>query len=307
MPVDPQLQPLLDALAAGNAPSISDLEPVAARELMAAMPSMGRAIEVASVEDRVLPGAAGDIPVRVYTPPGDGPFPFLAWFHGGGWVLGSIEQSDAITRALCAGAECVVLSVDYRLAPEHPFPAGLDDCLAALHWAVDHASELGIDPSRVAVGGDSAGGNLAAASCLVARDRGGLDIGFQLLAYPVTDFDTTTPSMLDNAEGYLLTTSAMAWFYDHYTDPTQRDDPRAAPLRAPDLSGLPPALVVTAEFDPKRDEGEAYGRRLAEAEVPVTISRYDGMIHGFLGMTAYLDRAVDAEAEAVAALQAAFA
>lgn len=307
MPVDPQLQPLLDLLANSGAPSITDLEADAARALMAAMPSMARVVEIDAIADRTIPADGHDIPIRVYTPPGEGPFPILVWFHGGGWVLGSIEQSDPVARALCKGAGCVTVSVEYRLAPEHPFPAGLDDCMAALRWTVEHAAELGGDGSRVAVGGDSAGGNLAAAACLVARDEGGPDLCFQLLVYPVTDFDTTTRSMVDNAEGFMLTTDAMQWFYDHYTRPSQRGEPLAAPLRAPDLAGLPPALVITAEFDPLRDEGEAYGRRLAEAGVPTTISRYDGMIHGFLGMTRYLDGARAADAEAAATLQQAFA
>ncbi len=307
MPVDPQLQPLLDLLANSGAPSITDLEADAARALMAAMPSMARVVEIDAIADRTIPADGHDIPIRVYTPPGEGPFPILVWFHGGGWVLGSIEQSDPVARALCTGADCVTVSVEYRLAPEHPFPAGLDDCMAALRWTVEHAAELGGDAARVAVGGDSAGGNLAAAACLVARDEGDPDLCFQLLVYPVTDFDTTTRSMVDNAEGFMLTTEAMRWFYDHYTQPSQRGEPRAAPLRAPDLAGLPPALVITAEFDPLRDEGEAYGRRLAEAGVPTTISRYDGMIHGFLGMTRYLDGARAADAEAVAALKQAFA
>lgn len=307
MPVDPQLQPLLDLLANSGAPSITDLEADAARALMAAMPSMARVVEIDAIADRTIAADGHDIPIRVYTPPGEGPFPILVWFHGGGWVLGSIEQSDPVARALCKGAGCVTVSVEYRLAPEHPFPAGLDDCMAALRWTVEHAAELGGDGSRVAVGGDSAGGNLAAAACLVARDEGGPDLCFQLLVYPVTDFDTTTRSMVDNAEGFMLTTEAMQWFYDHYTQPSQRGEPLAAPLRAPDLAGLPPALVITAEFDPLRDEGEAYGRRLAEAGVPTTVSRYDGMIHGFLGMTRYLDGARAADAEAVATLQQAFA
>ncbi len=306
MAVDPQLQPLLDLLAGSNAPRIHELEVAEARALMAAMPSMARAVEVAAVRDLSAPGPNGEIPVRVYTPPGSGPFPLLVWFHGGGWALGSLEQSDATARALCAGAGCVTASVDYRLAPEHPFPEPLEDCYAALCWAVAHADELHADASRTALGGDSAGGNLAAASALLARELDGPDLCLQLLVYPVTDFDNTTRSMVDNAEGYLLTAEAMSWFYDQYANPAQRSDWRAAPLRSDDLSRLPAALVITAEFDPLRDEGEAYGRRLADASVPAVVSRYDGMIHGFFAMTAHVDRARDAEAEAVAALRRAF-
>ena len=306
MSVDPQLQPFLDLLASSGSPAITDLQPDAARALMANLRGGARAVEVHAVHDRTVPGPAGAVPVRVYCPPGDGPFPALVWFHGGGWVLGSIDESDPVARGLSVAADCVVISVGYRLAPEHPFPAGLDDCVAALRWCADHAGELGIDGDRLAVGGDSAGGNLAAAAAMVARDTGGPPLRLQVLVYPVTDFDVTTPSMVDNAEGYLLTRDAMQWFYDHYTDPSQRDDPRAAPLRATELAGLPPALVLTAEFDPLRDEGEAYARRLVDAGVDATVSRYDGMIHGFLGMTALCDRAVEAEAEVGAALRVAF-
>ena len=307
MPVDPQLQPLLDLLANSDAPAFNTLEPEQARAFMANLRAGARVVEGPVVADRSVPGPGGDVPVRTYVPPeGEGPFPLLVWFHGGGWVLGDLEDADAICRALCLGARCVVVSVDYRLAPEHPFPAGLEDCRAALSWAVEHAADLAVDPTRVAVGGDSAGGNLAAAVALLARDEGGPELCFQLLVYPVTDFDDATPSMVDNAEGYLLTADAMRWFYDHYIEPHERDDHRAAPLRAGDLAGLPPALVLTAEFDPLRDEGEAYGRRLAEAGVPTTVSRYDGLIHGFVSMTAFCDRAAEAEVEAARALADAF-
>lgn len=306
MPVDPQLQPLLDLLATSGVPPITTLEPDAARALMAAMKRNARPVEVHAVTDHTADGPGGDVRVRVYTPEGDGPFPLLVWLHGGGWVLGSVDESDPVARGLSVAGGCVVASVEYRLAPEHPFPAGLEDCWSALRWCVEHADALRVDPTRVAVGGDSAGGNLAAVCTHLARDTGGPDLCFQLLVYPVVDFDLTTPSMVDNAEGYLLSRAVMEWFYDHYTDPTQRTDPRAAPLRADDLSGLPPALIITAEYDPLRDEGEAYGRRLAEAGVPVTVSRYDGMIHSFFSMTAFADRAVEAEAEAGAALRRAF-
>lgn len=307
MPVDPQLQPLLDLLATSGAPPITTLEPDAARALMAAMKRNARPVEVHAVADHRAEGPGGLVQLRVYTPEeGDGPSPLLVWLHGGGWVLGSVDESDPVARGLSVAGGCVVASVEYRLAPEHPFPAGLEDCWAALRWCVEHADDLRIDPTRVAVGGDSAGGNLAAVCTALARDAGGPDLCFQLLVYPVVDFDLTTPSMVDNAEGYLLSRAVMEWFYDHYTAPTQRTDPRAAPLRADDLSGLPPALIITAEYDPLRDEGEAYGRRLAEAGVPVTVSRYDGMIHSFFSMTAFADRAVEAEAEAGAALRRAF-
>jgi len=199
MPVDPQLQPLLDLLATSGAPSITSLQPEAARALMAAMRGNAREVEVHTIADHTAPGPAGDVPVRVYSPAGEGPFPLLVWIHGGGWVLGSVEESDPVARGLSVAADCVVASIEYRLAPEHPFPAGLEDCWAALRWCVDHADDLRVDPDRLAIGGDSAGGNLAAACTVLARDAGGPPLRFQLLVYPVVDFDATTRSMVDNA------------------------------------------------------------------------------------------------------------
>jgi acetyl esterase len=200
----------------------------------------------------------------------------------------------------------VVASVDYPLAPEHPFPAAPEACLAVTRWLADHAAEFGADAARLAVGGDSAGGNLAAVCAQLARDRGGPALSFQLLIYPVTDCVGSFPSVRDNAEGYLLTADAMVWFRDHYLPPgCDPKDPAASPVYAADLSGLPPALVITAEFDPLRDEGEAYGRRMERAGVPVTVSRYDGMVHGFFSMTAVLDAASQAMAEAASALRTA--
>ena len=242
------------------------------------------AAPVAGIADRVIPGPAGDIPIRIYTPEGVGPFALLVYFHGGGFVVGSIDGADMICRALCHGAGCIVVSVGYRLAPEHTFPAAPDDCLAATRWAAGHAAELGADPARLAVAGDSAGGNLAAVTALRMRDEGGPPLRGQLLIYPVADYHTPpTPSYLANADGYLLTRAMMIWFWGHYLNHAgEADDPHAAPLRAPDLAGLPPALVITAEFDPLRDEGERYAERLRLAGVPTALSRYDGMIHGFL-------------------------
>ncbi len=242
------------------------------------------AAPVAGIADRVIPGPAGDIPIRIYTPEGVGPFALLVYFHGGGFVVGSIDGADMICRALCRGAGCMVVSVGYRLAPEHTFPAAPDDCLAATRWAAGHAAELGADPARLAVAGDSAGGNLAAVTALRIRDEGGPPLRGQLLIYPVADYHTPpTPSYLANADGYLLTRAMMIWFWGHYLNHAgEADDPHAAPLRAPDLAGLPPALVITAEFDPLRDEGERYAERLQAAGVPAVVTRYDGMIHGFL-------------------------
>jgi acetyl esterase len=304
VPVHPEAQTLLDALVEQGMPPIECMTVPQARQATAAFIDLQPPAEdVADVKDRAIPGPAGDIPVRIYTPSGDLPHGVLVYFHGGGWVIGDIETVDRPCRQIANAAGVTVVSVDYRLAPEHVQPAAFDDCYAATAWVAEHAEELGVDASRLAVGGDSAGGHLAAAVSLAARDRGGPAIAFQLLIYPVVDFDWTSPSITDNGEGYLLGRATMQWFWAHYlgaTDPA--DDPYAFPLRAPDLSGLPPAFVATAEFDPLRDEGEAYARRLREAGNDVTAQRYDGMIHGFLwtlGATPSGARMVD---DAVAAL-----
>ncbi len=314
MPLAPQAQAYLDQMAAMQVPHIATLTPEVVRAGVAAQFEAERQQTppepVARVENRTIPGPAGEIPIRVYTPHGDGPFPALVFFHGGGWVICSLDSHDGICRALANGAGCVVVSVDYRLAPEHKFPAAPEDCFAATQWVATHAGELHADPARLAVGGDSAGGNLTVVVTQMAREHGGPTLAFQLLIYPAVDFrsDAGYPSMTDNAQGYLLDKQAMDWFSDHYLrDEADRTNALASPMLASDLRGLPPALVITADYDPLRDEGEAYARRLQEAGVPVTVRRYPGMIHGFFGMTALFDRAKDAQEEAVAALRAAFA
>jgi acetyl esterase len=304
MPLDPALKSLLDAMAAAGGPALDALPPVEARKVFDNMALPRREIAVKSVENRKLPGPAGEIPVRIYRPAVSGVLPALMYFHGGGWVIGSLDSHDATCRELCVGAGCVVVSVDYRLAPEHPYPAAPEDCYAATRWVAQNAASLGVDPRRLAVGGDSAGGNLSAVVAQMARDKGGPAICFQLLIYPVTDADFSTPSYAQNAEGYLLTTSAMRWFWGHYVpSETQRREPYASPLRAADLAGLPPAFVLTAEFDPLRDEGEAYAKRLQQAGVSTALSRYDGLIHGFVSMGLVAPRAQTAIDEAVAALK----
>ena len=309
MPLDPQAKAFLDQIIAIGGPSLTAVPVDEARKMMEMLSAMrGAEVPVASAVDRTIPGPAGPIPVRVYTPNGSGPFPLLVWFHGGGWVLGSLATHDGICRSLAAGAGSVVVSVDYRLAPEHRYPAAAEDCFAATQWCAAHAGELSADAARLAIGGDSAGGNLTAVVAQMARDRGGPRLVFQLLVYPVTDSACDTPSYRDNAEGYLLTAADMHWFWGHYLgDARERGrEPYASPLRADRLTGLPPALVVTAEFDPLRDEGEAYGAALAEAGVPAHVSRYDGMIHGFFGMGAVIDRANAAVREACGSLRLAF-
>ncbi|MGW5051605.1 alpha/beta hydrolase [Actinokineospora sp. NPDC004072] len=261
---------------------------------------------VASVVDRTIPGPDGEIPVRVYTPHGDGPFPALVWFHGGGWVIGSLDENEATCRVLCDAVGMVVVSVDYRLAPEHRFPAAAEDAYAALLWT---AGAEGVDPARVAVAGESAGGNLAAVASLMARDRGGPRVALQVLASPVTAPPSDRPSYVDYADGHFLSRGSMEWFFAQYPrTPEDLDDPYLSPLAAPDLSGVAPALVLTAEYDVLRDEGEEYAHRLLDAGVPVELVRYPGQIHGFFALLVdQLSISADAHARAAAALRRAFA
>ncbi len=304
MPLDPGYDEMLRQLAAIGGPSLAEVPVEAGREMFRAMQTQAPEIEVAAVTDI----SAGGVPARVYRPHGDGPFPVAMMFHGGGWVIGDLDTADCQSREVCRGSGALVVSVDYRLAPEHRFPAAAEDCYSATLWAAEHAGEHDGNPGALAVVGDSAGGNLAAVVAQMARDRGGPSIAFQLLVYPVTDgvnFDTA--SYRDNAEGYLLTAEAMHWFWDHYVPvPDDRRNPYASPLLASDLAALPAALVMTAEYDPLRDEGEAYGRALADAGVAARIVRYDGFIHGFFAHTRTIDAARGAMSEACAALRSAF-
>lgn len=308
MPLDPQVQAYLDQMASLNMPPMHTMTPEEIRQGIAMqMAMMEEGEPVFQIENRTIPGPAGEIPVRVYTPEGRGPFPVLVFFHGGGWVICNLDTHDGHCRSLANRAGCVVVSVDYRLAPEHKFPAALEDCYAATRWVVEHAGEVNGDPKRIALGGDSAGGNLTAVVAQMARDQGGPEVLFQLLVYPATNFRAETASIKENSEGYLLTRADMDWFKNHYLN--SKDDelnPLASPMLAADLRGLPPALIITAEYDPLRDEGEQYGYKLREAGVPTTISRYDGMIHGFFGMSNIIDKAKLAVDEAAQALRAAF-
>ena len=306
MPLDPQIIQVMEQMAALGLPQAHTVSPAEARTNAKKRPR-APGPEVAKVEDRIIPGPDGDVPVRIYTPEGEGPFPILAWYHGGGWVVGDLESADGSARNLCVGGQCVVVSVDYRLAPETKFPGPAEDCWAATTWAVKNASSFNGDPTRLAVGGDSAGGNLAAAMSLMAADRGGPEIALQLLVYPVTDVDFNTVSYGDNAEGFGLTKATMQWYWDHYLSGGEdAANPYAAPLQAKSLAGQPPALVITAEYDPLRDEGEAYAKRLQEAGVEATSTRYDGMIHGFFSMGGVVDKGQQAVDEASAALRGAF-
>lgn len=305
MTLDPRAAEVIEVLEA----AFPDVEQVGAEEARRQMAVMLEALpteplEIAHVDDRAIPGPGGSLPVRVYRPGDREDLPVVVYLHGGGWAICDLETHDPTCRRLADAAGCVVMSVDYRLAPEHPFPAAVDDAYAALQWVAHHASELPGDGSRLGVAGDSAGGNLAAAACLRARDRGDPAVAAQLLVYPVIDRDFETPSYRDNAEGYFLTRSEMQWYWRHYLpEESSADDPYACPIRAGDLSGLPPAVVITAEHDPLRDEGAAYARRLEEAGVPVTYRCYEGMFHGFFAFPDALDAARDANELAARALR----
>jgi acetyl esterase len=251
---------------------------------------MPRGDPVAEVEDILIPGPAGDIPARVYTPDGEGKLPLCVYFHGGGWVLGGLDSQDADCRTIANGAACIVVSVNYRHAPEHKFPAAAEDAYRATLWVAENGGHLSGDPMRLAVCGMSSGGNLAAVTALMARDRGRPHIRYQLLIVPVTNYAFDTASYGENGEGYVLTKEEMEWFWDHYlATPADGANPYASPLRAPDFRGLPPALVMTAEYDPLRDEGRAYAERLREARVPVFYQCRKGMVHMFQGPRALRD------------------
>jgi acetyl esterase len=292
MGLDPQVQGLLDELAALGSPEMDQVTPVAARELMNAGAQLfsGPGDETVTTLDARFPGPRGDVPIRVYTPPGSADVPPLVlYFHGGGWVIGNIETHDGTCRDLAADSGAVIVSVDYRLAPEHPFPAAVDDCFAALEWVHAHASELGGDPDRLAVAGDSAGGNLAAVTAMLTRDRHGPPLRFQLLVYPGVAVTEEQASVRENGEGYLLTRADIEWFTAQYLGPDGAlEDPRFDPVYA-DLTGVAPAHVITAEYDPLRDGGHAYAERLRAGGVPVTERCYEGQIHGCFGMQAVVD------------------
>ena len=273
-------------------------------DVMAAL--AGPRQEVARVEDRTIPGPAQPIPVRVYWPEAGKKLPALVYYHGGGWVIGNLDSVDRSCRALANASGCVLISVDYRLAPEHKFPAAVEDADAAVRYVAEHAAEFDIDPNRIAVGGDSAGANLATVACLIARDRGGPKIAFQLLVYPVTDYDDDRASSHEFAQGYFLTRPMMDYFWGHYlAQPVDGRNPHASPIKAESLAGLPPAMVITAECDPIRDQGEAYAQRLRESGVPVSLKRYEGAIHVFFNLAGVVDSGRQAIADAGAALRTA--
>jgi acetyl esterase len=312
MALDPQVQAVLELVAKANRPAYNTLSPKDARQLFietrpASTPTPP---QIGTVRDLTAPGSHGLIPLRLYRPAGVADatrLPTCIFFHGGGWVIGDVNTHDVLCRQITAASGASVISVDYRLAPEHKFPAAADDSWAATTWIVAHAAELGVDATRLAVGGDSAGGNLAAVVALMARDAGGPALKLQVLIYPVTDVMRETRSYADFSDGYLLTRDSMRWFIAHYLPSSdEARDWRASPLRAPSLTGLPPALIITAGFDPLRDEGESYAGRLRDAGNMVDYVCYGGMIHGFIGMGKLLDTAERAIAHVGGSLRQAF-
>ena len=295
MALDPQAKAVIDLVISSGRPAYHTLSPKDARQLFretrpASTPAPP---QIGSVTNVLAETAIGAIPLRTYRPAGVDPatpLPTLVYFHGGGWVIGDLETHDVLCRQLTGEARMMVVAVDYRLAPEAKFPVAVDDAWAATRWVVANAGPLGADVKRLAVGGDSAGGNLAAVVALLAREAGEPSIAFQVLLYPVADVATETRSYRDFADGYMLTRDSMRWFFDHYLETSdQASDWRVSPLRASSLAGLPPALIVTAGFDPLRDEGEAYAHALRAAGVRVDYVCYGGMIHGFVPMGRLID------------------
>lgn len=307
MSLDPEIQVLINGMAEGDTPPLHELAPEEARALYTAMSQMLDTVDVpiGQVEDRTV---GEGVPVRIYSPvAGSGVLPVLVFFHGGGWVIGDLNSHDTLCRSLANQAHCRVVAVDYRLSPEHKFPAGLDDAYSVLEWVEQHAGEIDVDPNRIAVGGDSAGGNLAAVLSLKARDEKGPSIAFQLLIYPVTDHTAEDGSREEFAEGYFLAQETMLWFSEQYMKPD--DDwqtPYASPLMAENFANLPPAYVVTAGYDILRDEGKAYADALSSANVDVVHKNYSGMIHGFFNMQSVSKVSVQAVQEASLALEKAF-
>lgn len=305
MQLNPETQRMVDEFKKLQLPSVPEVGVVEARKQYSILAQFSHEKEpLAKVEDRTIPRIDGDIPIRIYTPFGVGPFPMLVYFHSGGWVLGSLEVEDSVCRILANGARCVIVSVDYRLAPEHKFPAAAEDAYTATVWAAKNAAAINGDSSRIAVGGLSAGGNLAAVVTLMARDRGEPSLIYQLLLDPVTQYGFDTESYRKQANDFLVTTDDMVWYWNQYLpSPADGKNPYASPLFAEDLTNLPPALIISAGCDVLRDDGKGYSVSLRDAGVPVKFSIYEGTIHAFI-RAKYLSQSREALAEAVAGLLA---
>ncbi len=308
MPLDPELQAMRDQRELDDVPPLyaMSLADARAADLASIRAGGGEPEPVYEVAELKITGPSGELPLRLYRPASERPLPALVYFFGGGWVLGTIDTADGVCRRLANACGALVVVVGYRLAPEHPFPAAIDDCYTTVRWVAEHAGEIGADPARLAVGGDSAGGNLAAGVALRARADGPALAG-QLLVYPNTDQLADDQSMRAADDRFLFNRHSVDWYRQHYlANPGDAAHPLASPLRAESLAGLPPALVITAEYDPLRDQGEAYARRLADEGVPVELSRYRGMAHGFFTMIGTLGASRAAIAQAASRLRAWF-
>ncbi len=306
----PQIVQVLEAMAKAELRPIEDMTPAEARAQAEATARARKAepLPVARVEERQIPGPAGEIRLRLYWPDAVGPVPAIVYYHGGGHVIGSLDTHDMVARNLCSGVGALVASIDYRMGPEHKFPAAVDDLFAALTWVHANAASLGADPGRIGVHGDSAGANLAAVVALIARDTGGPKLRLQSLVYPVADYTLSGASYGKFAQGYgVLTRDAMAWFGRHYLrSAADAEDWRASPIKAPSHAGAAPAVVIVAECDVLHDDGESYAEALRRGGVPVEYREYPGMIHGFLGMVPVVDDAMAAQRQVWAAFKRAF-
>ncbi|MEZ0602509.1 alpha/beta hydrolase [Paraburkholderia sp. IW21] len=314
---EPHMQKVLDALASLGGKPIETLTPEEARKQPTPADAVKKVLtqegkstapeEVGSLKHMSIPGPGGDIPIHIYSPKGKGPFPVMVYYHGGGWVIADTMTYDASPRALANGAKAIIVAVDYRQAPEHPFPAASDDAYAAYQWVLSHAREFQADPHRVAVGGESAGGNLATVVSMMARDKKTPMPVYELLVYPITNNDFSTPSYLENATAKPLSKPMMEWFFKQYApDAKEANNPYVSPLKAESLRGLPPATIITDEIDPLRSEGKAYADRLRSAGVKVSYKNYVGVTHEFFGMGAVVPKAKEAEQKASADLRNAF-
>lgn len=310
MPLDPVLKAFLDQVAAMGGPKTWEMQPSEAREAFAGLMQLAgpKDIPIGKVTNIAIPAANGEIPARSYSAVASGgePLPTLVFFHGGGWVIGSVDTHDGLCRMIANGSGCRVISVDYRLSPESKFPGPVEDAVAAIEWIEKNAAQLGVDANRLAVGGDSAGGALAAVVTQVAKKKGTPKLAYQLLFFPVTQIGNETTSLREYAEGYFLERKTLEWFYENYLPPdTDRRDPRVSPLASPDVSGLPPAYIMVAGFDPLHDEGLQYAEKLRIAGVAVTVADYPGMVHDFIYLQAVLPQAAEALNTAAKALKAA--
>nr|APM86632.1 dialkyl PEs hydrolase [uncultured bacterium] len=308
MALDPQAKAFLEMNEAAGAPRTSSMTPEENRLRTAEIGKLaGIPKTVARVENRLIPVEAAQIGIRIYTPQGTGPFPVFVYFHGGGWVIGDLDTVDTVCRNIAHESDCLVVSVDYRLAPEHKFPIAVNDCYAAVEWVARHAATLQGDPEKIAIGGDSAGGNLAAVVAQLAKERQGPALSFQALIYPAVQLGSDTESYRENGEGYFLTADSMNWFFKQYLNgEEEKQNVLASPLLREDLTGLPPTLLITAEYDPLRDEGAMYAQKLREAGVPVEYTCYEGMIHGFFWMGGIMDKGAQAVSQVANSLRSVF-